>query len=73
MNERSADADAVDWADRYRAGDTPWDIGGPHPELSIRLQDGRLAPPEPGESRALVPGAGRGHDAIALARRGWQV
>ncbi len=61
-----------DWSAHYRASDTPWDLGGPHPELSSRLQDGRLAPPAPG-ARALVPGAGAGHDAIALARRGWKV
>lgn len=61
-----------DWAGHYQAGDTPWDLGAPHPELSQRLSDGELAPPEPG-ARALVPGAGRCHDAQALARRGWAV
>ncbi len=61
-----------EWAARYAAADTPWDLGSPHPELSLRLQDGRLAPPHEGAT-ALVPGAGWGHDAIALARRGWQV
>lgn len=64
--------DGTDWAARYSSGDTPWDLGGPHPELSVRLQDGRLAPPRPG-ARAFVPGAGAGHDALALARRGWAV
>lgn len=61
-----------DWSAHYRANDTPWDLGGPHPELSSRLQDGRLAPPAAG-ARVLVPGAGAGHDALALARRGWRV
>ena len=60
------------WTERYASADTPWDLGTPHPELSLRLQDGRLAPPVEG-ARALVPGAGWGHDAIALARRGWVV
>lgn len=64
--------EGTDWAARYRSGDTPWDLGGPHPELSVRLQDGRLAPPRPG-AKAFVPGAGAGHDALALARRGWAV
>ncbi|MEM9802262.1 MAG: hypothetical protein AAGA20_18190, partial [Planctomycetota bacterium] len=63
---------AHDWANRYESGNTPWDLGGPHPELALRLQDGRLAPPREG-ARVLVPGAGRGHDALALARRGWDV
>ncbi len=61
-----------DWAGRYRSGQTPWDLGAAHPELTRRLQDGSLAPPASG-CRALVPGAGRGHDAVALARRGWTV
>ncbi|MEM8711062.1 MAG: methyltransferase domain-containing protein [Planctomycetota bacterium] len=61
-----------DWSARYAAADTPWDIGAPHPELSLRLQNGTLAPPHDG-ARALVPGCGNGHDAIALARRGWDV
>ncbi|MFT5732832.1 MAG: SAM-dependent methyltransferase [Planctomycetota bacterium] len=60
------------WSARYAAADTPWDLGAPHPELSLRLQDGRLAPPHEG-ARVLVPGSGHGHDAIALARRGWDV
>ncbi len=61
-----------DWSARYASANTPWDLGSPHPELSLRLQDGRLAPPYEGAT-ALVPGAGWGHDAIALARRGWNV
>jgi len=61
-----------DWAGRYRSGETPWDLGAAHPELTRRLQGGSLAPPASG-GRALVPGAGRGHDAVALARRGWTV
>ncbi|MEZ6014259.1 MAG: methyltransferase domain-containing protein [Planctomycetota bacterium] len=60
------------WAAHYAAADTPWDLGGPHPELSQRLSDGGLAPPSEG-ARALVPGVGRGHDALALLRRGWLV
>lgn len=72
MDRESNELDRSPWEERYRVGDTPWDLGGPHPELSTRLQDGRLAPPE-GTGRALVPGAGRGHDALALARRGWTV
>ena len=61
-----------DWAAHYAAANTPWDLGGPHPELSQRLSDGDLAPPRDG-ARALVPGCGHGHDALALARRGWVV
>lgn len=63
---------AFDWAARYEARNTPWDLGDAHPELRARLADGRCAPPRAG-ARALVPGCGRGHDAIALARAGWRV
>ncbi|RMG42517.1 MAG: methyltransferase domain-containing protein [Acidobacteria bacterium] len=59
------------WAERYAAGDTPWDLGKPHPELVRRLAAGQLSPPPGG--RALVPGCGRGHDAGALAQAGWKV
>ena len=63
---------ATDWSQRYQSGDTPWDLGGPHPELAARIAAG-LAPAERGTRRALVPGCGRGHDALALAEAGWLV
>jgi len=62
----------VDWAQHYADGDTPWDHGVEHPELAARLGAGELTVPAPG-ARALVPGCGRGHDALALARIGWTV
>jgi SAM-dependent methyltransferase len=66
--------EAVDWAGRYATGETPWDKGVPHPELAARLAAGHpsLALPTLG-GRALVPGCGRGHDALALAAAGWEV
>ncbi|QDU69202.1 methyltransferase domain-containing protein [Engelhardtia mirabilis] len=76
-DERPGRAEGVDlrepsaWAERYDAGDTPWDCGGPHPEIARRIASGELAPT--GGRRALVPGCGRGHDALALARAGWTV
>lgn len=63
---------SFDWTARYLEADTPWDLGAPHPELVARLADGRLAPPV-GGARCYVPGAGRGHDARALAQAGWRV
>jgi hypothetical protein len=59
----------VDWAERYRSGNTPWDLGEPHPELKRRLEAGAL----PGGRSVLVPGCGRGHDALALAQAGFVV
>lgn len=61
------------WAERYATGDTPWDLGGPHPELARRLAAGELDPRRSVARRALVAGCGRGYDALALARAGWQV
>ncbi len=62
----------TDWQQRYRDQHTPWDLGEAHPELRRRIETGELAPPHPG-ARALVPGCGRGWDAIALAEAGWSV
>lgn len=64
--------DAASWSDRYRGGNTPWDHGEAHPELRRLLAGGALAPPH-GKARALVPGAGRAHDGVALAAAGWKV
>lgn len=61
------------WAERYATGDTPWDLGGPHPELARRIAAGELEPARTTQRRALVAGCGRGYDALALARAGWQV
>jgi SAM-dependent methyltransferase len=63
---------AADWSQRYQSGDTPWDLGAPHPELVARIAEG-LAPSDRDHCRALVAGCGRGHDALALARAGWRV
>jgi len=58
---------AADWGDRYLQRLTPWDLGRAHPELVSRIES--LGPP----GRAVVPGAGYGHDARALADAGWRV
>lgn len=64
----------MDWAARYREDNIPWDLGGPHPELVARLQKNGLERRRMGHGvRAVVPGCGRGHDALALARAGWRV
>ena len=61
----------MNWEERYRSGNTPWDLGEPHPELARCLAAGWPKKPEPG--RAFVPGCGTGYDALALARAGWSV
>ncbi len=52
---------AMDWEERYLAGDTPWEKGQAHPALVAWLERNTL----PG--RILVPGCGSGHDVRALA------
>lgn len=62
----------IDWSERYRTLDTPWNLGGAHPELVRRL--GTLEPvPRDGCRDALVAGCGHGHDALALAGAGFVV
>jgi SAM-dependent methyltransferase len=62
----TTEADA--WQQRYDTADTPWDLGAPAPALLAWLAT------NPGAGRrALVPGCGRGHDAVALAAAGWDV
>jgi len=57
----------MDWEERYRAGDTPWEKGIPHPVLSEWLRE------RPVSGRVLVPGCGSGHDVRAIARTGAEV
>lgn len=57
----------VDWEDRYRAGDTPWEKGRGHPALADWLTKNGIA------GRVLVPGCGSGHDVRLIAARGAEV
>jgi len=56
------------WEARWREGRTGWDRGGASPALGYWLEAGAI----PGE-RILVPGAGSGYEAVALAQAGFQV
>ncbi len=57
------------WESRYRAGTDRWDLGGPTPQF-VALLNGPQAP-SPG--RLIVPGCGRGYDAILFARYDFEV
>jgi len=57
----------TDWQERYQTEDTPWDKGEPAPGLVDWLKIQTLDP----ETRVLVPGCGRGHDASAWAKAGF--
>lgn len=56
------------WEQRYLDQATPWDRGYVSPALLQWLADAQLHP-----CRVLVPGCGRGHEVVELARRGFEV
>lgn len=64
-----AELQAEFWEERYQSQRTGWDIGEPAPPLVDFLNE----PQAPTRGRVFVPGSGRGHDAIYLARRGFEV
>ncbi|OYY94603.1 MAG: thiopurine S-methyltransferase [Hydrogenophilales bacterium 28-61-23] len=59
------------WEEKYRAKTIPWDRGAASPALPGWLEQGVLASGR--DPRVLIPGCGRGHEALELARRGFQV
>jgi methyl halide transferase len=63
------------WDRLYAEGQDGWDLGEPAPALADWLDaGGRFEPSAPRTpARVAVPGAGRGHDARLLARRGYRV
>ena len=56
------------WEEKYRANTTPWDRGESSAALHEWLASGLLRP-----GRVLIPGCGRGHEALDLALAGFQV
>lgn len=66
-NENNLAADA--WDARYRNASTPWDLGEVAPPFVDFLASADAPPP----GRLLVPGSGRGHDALYFARQGYNV
>ena len=68
MNELSADDNnAAQWEAHYLEGDAPWDKGSPSPSVKEVLALPHFSGP------VLVPGCGRGHDAVAIAEAGHSV
>jgi len=55
------------WRERYRAGETGWDLGGPCPVL-VELLRSPLAPPK---GRIAFPGCGNGHDVRHFREQGY--
>lgn len=56
------------WSPLYRTGDTRFDKGRIAPPIARMAQAGDIP-----AGRVLVPGGGRGHDALALAQLGFAV
>lgn len=59
---------AKQWNEKYLAGTTGWDRGAVSPALTGWLEHGELTP-----CRILIPGCGYGHEAVELARLGFDV
>ncbi len=65
---------AAFWEDLYAGGNDGWELGMPAPALAAWLDaGGHFTASVPGPAKVAVPGAGRGHDARLLARRGYRV
>ena len=58
----------TDWEQKYLEEDTPWDKGEAAPGLVKWLKNNKPAQ----DTRVLVPGCGRGHDANAWAKAGYE-
>ncbi|TLS75616.1 methyltransferase domain-containing protein [Mariprofundus erugo] len=56
-----------DWEGRYQRGETGWDRGGASAALTHLLKY-----LEPG-AHIVIPGCGRGHEVVELARQGYRV
>jgi len=59
------------WVDAWQDGLVPWDHGKIQPPLQELFEDKSINFDIPRSGRALVPGCGRGYDAIYLASLGY--
>lgn len=68
MSERLKVNTSIFWEEIYQGGRAGWDLGGPTPVFLRLLENEEIAP-----GKMVVLGAGRGHDARAFARKGFDV
>ena len=61
--------DKTFWNQRYLDKNTRWDLGHPAPPFVRLVEKGEFGPP----GRVLIPGAGRSHEGVYLASRGYDV
>src|SRR4051795_6119507 len=67
LAEQSAMTENIDWNDRYRDGNLPWDTGQPSSELQHVLGQNTIRP-----CRALELGCGTGTNSVCLAQQGFE-
>jgi methyl halide transferase len=60
--------ESIEWNERYRDGNLPWDTGRPSSELQRVLSENRIQP-----CRALDIGCGTGTNSVWLAQQGFEV
>lgn len=60
----------VDWSKKWDEGETPWDLGGPHPATEYLTEElERMLPRFLEGKKVLIPGAGRAHDSQVFLRK----
>lgn len=57
------------WEERYQKNEDGWDLKSPTPVFSDLINDKKLIEP----CRLLIPGCGKGYDAIEAAKAGYKV
>jgi SAM-dependent methyltransferase len=57
------------WEEKYLSDQTPWDLGQPNPAFIQLLKDNKFLQP----CKILIPGCGKGYDAVAAAKFGYDV
>jgi methyl halide transferase len=57
------------WEEKYLSEQTPWDLGQPNPAFVKLLKDNIFLKP----CKILIPGCGKGYDAIAASKLGYDV
>lgn len=57
------------WDEKYLNNEANWDLKSPNPVFVELIEDKKLIKP----GKLLIPGCGRGYDAVAAAKRGFEV
>ncbi|QPJ66357.1 MAG: methyltransferase domain-containing protein [Candidatus Nitrohelix vancouverensis] len=68
MTDSTSEYEQADWQKHYDENDLRWDLGEPAPPIVRMWQDQWLKP-----GATLIPGCGRGHEAVFLMEKGFHV